>query len=292
LRFSTRTELARPFAEVMLGDNGYWSAIAAGSAPAGGGTLLAAVEGTLYDGPWVLDENLRKLNALVKWSGADVRIGLSGYTAAWTATDQVPERAIADGRIQRLGFIDPDLENSATRVALNLEGGRAAASWSAYAILSRLKLTSNFTYLLDNPEDGDQFIQRDRRVGLNFECDVRKRHAHRAAPPSRSRAVLACTAVQAVRVRLECHDDPEDRVACRRLNDRCTAFTRGRRTVQLDRVTEKRCGAVAFGDVAGDDVSRRVAPNRTETERTVYVRHVLLHECGPAGSRLLGSPIW
>jgi hypothetical protein len=34
---------------------------------------------------------------------------------------------------------------------------------SAYTIRSTLDLYNNFTYFLDDPENGDQFLQRDRR---------------------------------------------------------------------------------------------------------------------------------
>ncbi len=173
LRFATRTRFERPFAEVQGGQFGYLRGLAGGSASLAGGDLLAVVEGTLSNGPWDLDEDLQKFNSLAKWSGDGVRVGLSAYTARWNATDQVPERAIADGSIGRFGFIDPDLGGRSTRIALNLEGGGDRTTWSAYAIRSSFSLTSNFTYFLDDPVGGDQFIQRDRRWVLGGSLDHR-----------------------------------------------------------------------------------------------------------------------
>lgn len=163
MAFVTRSRVAAPFAEVTGGSFGYWRALAVGSKDIGSGAVLAALEGTLSNGPWVLDEDLRKVNALLKYSASDWSIGLSGYTSRWNSTDQVPERAIASGLIPRRGFIDPDLGGSAGRLALTFTGDFGATRVSAYAILSRLQLTSNFTYFLDNPTDGDQFRQVDRR---------------------------------------------------------------------------------------------------------------------------------
>jgi len=163
LAFTTRSRLDRPFVEATGGSFGYWRALAAGSADVGGGTVLAGVEGTFSNGPWVLDENLRKGNALLKYSAADWSLGLSGYAARWTSTDQVPERAIASGLIPRLGFIDPELGGRAGRVALTFNGSFGDTKVAAYALASRLRLTSNFTYLLDDPVNGDQFRQVDRR---------------------------------------------------------------------------------------------------------------------------------
>jgi outer membrane receptor protein involved in Fe transport len=171
LRFATRTRFERPFAEVQAGQFGYLRGLAGGSTALGSGDLLGIFEGTLSNGPWDLDEDLQKFNSLVKWSTPAVRVGLSAYTARWNATDQVPERAIADGTIGRFGFIDPDLGGSSTRISLNLDGTGERTRWSAYAIRSSFSLTSNFTYLLDDPVNSDQFIQRDRRwvVGGSFD---------------------------------------------------------------------------------------------------------------------------
>lgn len=163
MRYVTRTRLAQPLAEVTAGSFGYRRALLAGSIDTGEGALLGALEGAIADGPWVLDERQRKINGLVKYSAADWSLGLSGYANSWTATDQVPERAIAAGLIARNGFIDPDLGGRAGRIALTFNGRFGATQVAAYALGSRLELTSNFTYLLDDPTDGDEFRQVDRR---------------------------------------------------------------------------------------------------------------------------------
>lgn len=179
LAFQTKREIDAPFAQVTGGSFGYARALVAGSGRAGDGTLLAALDGTVSNGPWVLNERLRKLNGLVKYSGGIAQdgwsVGLSGYGAKWQATDQVPERAIASGLIPRLGFIDGDLGGKTTRLALNFQHNSDHLTASAYAIHYRFRLTSNFTYLLDDPVDGDEFQQRDQRqiVGGSLRYRVR-----------------------------------------------------------------------------------------------------------------------
>ena len=173
------------------GSFGYWRGLTAGSTEVGPATLLAAVEGTLSAGPWVLDERGRKLNTLLKYSAADWSLGLSGYFNRWTSTDQVPERAVRSGLTSPLGAIDPDLGGKAVRLALTFNGSLGAARLSAYAIGSRLRLTSNFTYFLDDPVNGDEFRQVDRRgvfggsvaheikgetISLRFGADARWDH--------------------------------------------------------------------------------------------------------------------
>jgi outer membrane receptor protein involved in Fe transport len=102
-----------------------------------------------------------------------------GYSGKWTATDQVPKRAVDAGRIGRFGSLDPSDGGNSTRASLSLEWSRAYADGTfqlnAYAVRSRLDLFSNFTYFLAHPSDlgdpvnGDQFRQSEKRglAGLN-----------------------------------------------------------------------------------------------------------------------------
>lgn len=167
IRFTTVDRLDRPFAEFTAGAFGYYRGLVAGSFAAGNGDVLLGLDGTLSNGVWELDENLEKVNGLLKYSqGTAVRgfsIGLTAYDASWRATDQVPERAIRSGLIGRFGNIDPFLLNSTTRIGVTGEAQLGATAINAYATHYRLTLNSNFTYLLDDPVNGDQFQQRDRR---------------------------------------------------------------------------------------------------------------------------------
>lgn len=161
--FRTVDRIARPYAELTIGEFGYARALAAGSMPVGGADLLIGIDGTVSNGPWVLDENLEKVNGLIKLSGANWQLGGTIYHADWTSSDQVPQRAVADGLIPRFGFIDPDLGGRTTRIGVNGRAEVGGLSLSAYAIHYRFRLTSNFTYFLDDPVNGDEFQQRDRR---------------------------------------------------------------------------------------------------------------------------------
>ncbi len=163
VKFTTASRLAAPLAELTAGSFGYYRALAAGSGAVGGGDLLLALDGTLSNGPWTLDEKLRKVNALVKYSGGDWNLGLTGYRATWNATDQVPERAIDSGLIGRFGNIDPYLGGATTRIGLTGNGRFGSTEVNLFALYYRFRLTSNFTYFLDDPVDGDEFQQRDQR---------------------------------------------------------------------------------------------------------------------------------
>ncbi|MDB5713583.1 MAG: TonB-dependent receptor [Sphingomonadales bacterium] len=167
VKFTTVDRLTSPMIEVTAGSYGYFRALAAGSEDFGSGDLLVALDGTLSNGPWVLDEKLRKVNALVKLSGGTAdhgwSLGLTGYHATWNSTDQVPQRAITSRLITRFGNIDDKLGGETTRIGLTANGHFGATELNLYALYYRFRLTSNFTYFLDDPVNGDEFQQRDQR---------------------------------------------------------------------------------------------------------------------------------
>lgn len=167
VKFKTIDTLDRPIAEAQIGSYGYYRGLVAGSVRLGDGNLLAGVNGTISNGPWVLDEKLRKINALVKYSSGDADRGydveFNGYRSTWQSTDQVPERAVDSGLIDRFGNIDSYLGGATTRLSLSAQGHHGHTQVSAFALYYRFRLTSNFTYFLDDPVHGDEFQQKDQR---------------------------------------------------------------------------------------------------------------------------------
>jgi TonB dependent receptor/TonB-dependent Receptor Plug Domain len=164
--------LDAPFVQFTLGEGHFKRAVGGASfTVAPEITLLGAAEVQRNDGPWTVDENLKKQNAVFTLSGGTAASGWStsamAYRSRWTATDQVPQRAIDTGLIGRFDSLDPTTGGSTSRASLSSEWHHGSAlgrsKVSVYAIRYRLDLNSNFTYLLDRPADGDQFKQQDKR---------------------------------------------------------------------------------------------------------------------------------
>ncbi|MCC7265506.1 MAG: TonB-dependent receptor [Candidatus Latescibacteria bacterium] len=153
------------------GQVGYARALVADNAAIGSDNLVWAGAFERNDGPWDLSEQARKLDGLLRYARGNELRGLTlsaaGYHNDWNATDQVPQRAIAAGLIDRWGYIDPTDGGTSRRYALSADwhSRSAAGTWRilAYALRYDLDLYSNFAYFLDDPEHGDQFEQRDRR---------------------------------------------------------------------------------------------------------------------------------
>ena len=166
--FSYYQRLPEPFVQATLGEHGYLRGVAAASADIGNGVLTGAVDGTSYEGPWQLDEDLTQTKLFLGYGLrlglAEAQIALHGYEGEWNATDQIPRRAVRSGLVDRTGFIDPDLGGDTRRLGvvarLEADGWRAGA----YRLGYDFTLFSNFTYLLDDPLLGDEFEQRDDRT--------------------------------------------------------------------------------------------------------------------------------
>lgn len=160
-----------PLAQVEAGAQGWGRGLVAASPRVGSGSVLAALEASRNDGPWARPDDYRKINAVLRYSRGDQRNGFSvtgmGYSGSWNATDQIPSRAIASGRLDRLAGIDGSTGGDTARYTLSADLQRTSAvsmtRATVYVTRYRLNLFSNFTYFLDDPEHGDQFEQADRR---------------------------------------------------------------------------------------------------------------------------------
>ena len=171
----TTAETLAPFAKVEAGAFGFLRGVGGGSVELGSGDLLVAAETQFYNGPWVLDEDLERFSGLIKYStrGDDsaVSVQLNGYNSTWNSTDQIPQRAIESALIDRFGNIDPDLGGKTTRIGAVANGSAGSTRFNAFATFYDFRLVSNFTYFLENPLDGDQFVQADRRWVLGGSVD-------------------------------------------------------------------------------------------------------------------------
>jgi hypothetical protein len=163
--------LDRKVAKVEGGGGRFGRALFAASTPVGRGHLLYAGEAYHSDGPWVRPDDFRKLNGVLRYSRGDQQNGFSltamGYDGRWNSTDQIPQRAVDDGRLDRFGLVDDTDRGETHRFTLAGEWRRSTGAGltvvKGYAIDYGLDLFSNFTYFLDDPERGDQFEQKDDR---------------------------------------------------------------------------------------------------------------------------------
>jgi outer membrane receptor protein involved in Fe transport len=174
--------LAQGIASLSAGSFGYRRGVVANSVRLGGGTLLGALEVGRNDGPWQVPEGVRKSTGVLRYSEGTADDGYNvtamAYRNRWQATDQVPQRAVASGLIDRFGSLDPTDGGDSARTSLSFamrkrtgapDGDDGRFAFNAYAVHSTLSLFSDFTYALAHPDGSDQFNQRERRdmIGAN-----------------------------------------------------------------------------------------------------------------------------
>jgi hypothetical protein len=189
-RLSTFRVLPKSMLKIGIGQDGFRQVLVADSIDTGSGSLLYAAQGHVYDGPWVdVNEDLQRLNGVLRYSnqddsGTEWDLTLMGYDASWNSPDQIAQRAIDSGLIDRLGSLDATIGGETSRYSVSgsllhpLSNNRQLHA-HAYVIDYDLDLFSNFTYLLDDPVNGDQFEQVDRRMVLGGDLSYRWSGSHR-----------------------------------------------------------------------------------------------------------------
>ncbi len=135
---------------------------------------LFAGEGYYTNGPFLNDNRYLRGNLLGKATlnplGRDeLSVTATFHKAQWNGSGEIPLRAVQDGSLDRFGSIDPSEGGNTIRSTTRLNyhydttaGGRFFAN--AYAQSYKFDLFTNFTFFLEDPVNGDGFLQSDRRV--------------------------------------------------------------------------------------------------------------------------------
>jgi outer membrane receptor protein involved in Fe transport len=102
-------------------------------------------------------------------AASSVTVGEMSYAGNWNGSGQIPARAVEEGLIGRFGSIDPGEGGNTARhqvfAALKLRPTETSElRLSSYAASYRFNLFSNFTLFFDDPLNGDEIEQIDRRV--------------------------------------------------------------------------------------------------------------------------------
>jgi hypothetical protein len=163
--------LDRPIVSLRGGSFDYSRFLGAVSPKVGQGNVLAAFEYERDNGPWVYPNGRRKYNGVLRYSQGDARSGLSltfmGFSHDWHSTDQVPLRAVQSGLIDRFGYIEDSDRGDTFRYSGALDWQRSSTNDStrvtAYVQRYGVQLFHNFTYFMNDPVNGDQFEQFERR---------------------------------------------------------------------------------------------------------------------------------
>ncbi|MBC7886923.1 MAG: TonB-dependent receptor plug domain-containing protein [Ferruginibacter sp.] len=141
-------------------------------------SLYFAGEASFTKGFFESPQNFNRFNGMLKYHGSISRKStltamLTGFTSKWNASGQIPDRAVADGMIGFYGAID-DTEGGKTSrynaniaLATNLKNGAVLRNQMYYTHYE-FKLFSNFTFFKEDPVNGDQIRQAEKRNLLGY----------------------------------------------------------------------------------------------------------------------------
>ena len=126
------------------------------------------------DGPFLSPQRLQRWNAFAHFESLfnrqkdRVEINASHFGSTWYASGQIPERAVRSGSISRFGAIDDTEGGTTHRSELDLKlthyiSADRYIKNGFYLTSYDFDLYSNFTFFLNNPEDGDQIRQKESR---------------------------------------------------------------------------------------------------------------------------------
>ncbi|MBQ8224193.1 MAG: TonB-dependent receptor plug domain-containing protein [Bacteroides sp.] len=127
----------------------------------------------LTDGYFDAPQQFQRLNLMGKYTyrNNDSRfsIMLSHFNSQWSASGQIPWRAVKRGLIGRFGALDDTEGGNTARSDLNITylqtfGNGAELSGNAWLSHYRFNLYSNFTFFLNDADNGDQINQREGRL--------------------------------------------------------------------------------------------------------------------------------
>ena len=176
--FKTFDELEQSFVKLEGGMFGHFRTVAGidllnSKTGAGKSSAYIAGEYNYNRGYFDAPQHFNRMNIMGKYTtqlAADkqLSISLSGFSSNWDASGQIPERAVAQGLIGRFGELDPETGNT-FRYNLNIQYQQAINEHSmfksnAYIAYYDFDLTSNFTFFLNDPINGDQIRQKEKRI--------------------------------------------------------------------------------------------------------------------------------
>ncbi len=134
------------------------------------------------DGPTINKQNFNRLNVFGKYnlalsSATQLTASLSAFSSKWDASGQIPERAVADGTIDRFGAIDPTEGGNTERYNANIllaHKFKNGMLWENQAYYSRyiFNLYSNFTFYLNDAINGDGIQQAESRNIFGYSSKI------------------------------------------------------------------------------------------------------------------------
>ena len=182
--FQTRSVLEENFAKIEGGQFGTFRTVTGINLFSQKNERTTGYLGTEFfrtDGFVESPQNFNRVNIFSKVSrrlknNDNLTAGTSFFTSRWDASGQIPNRAIITGLITRFGSIDDTEGGETSRFNIFLKHNHQFENGGyfnhqAYAIHYRFDLFSNFTFFLNDPDNGDQIRQKESRMIYGYKAN-------------------------------------------------------------------------------------------------------------------------
>lgn len=133
----------------------------------------------LTDGVFDSPQDFNRINVLGRYNfnnfdDEELTISISHFQSKWNASGQIPQRAVDQGLISRFGAIDDTEGGITSRSNIWLNHRKQLSEHQelktkAYLSRYNFELYSNFTFFLEDPENGDQIRQQEGRTIIGAE---------------------------------------------------------------------------------------------------------------------------
>lgn len=132
------------------------------------------------NGPFQNSEDLSRFNfwgrGNFSWKNWETLLTASVYRSEWNASGQIPVPLVEEGLLDRFGSLDPTEGGKSNRYQFfgdfTWKGSSAQkVKIKPYFYYYDLSLFSNFTFFLNDPINGDQINQRDKREVAGFKSE-------------------------------------------------------------------------------------------------------------------------
>ena len=188
--FKTKNYLDNSFVKLEGGTYGYFRTVVGldllgkAGAARGEGAYIAGEYGynrSYFD----KSQDFNRINLTGKYTkqiGANklLAITLSGFRSGWSASGQIPERAVEQGLIDRFGELDNE-SGLTSRYHANIQYTQSidrntTFKTNLYAGYYDFSLYSNFTFFLTDTLRGDQIHQQESRIFAGYNASLSNKH--------------------------------------------------------------------------------------------------------------------
>jgi outer membrane receptor protein involved in Fe transport len=187
VKFETTAALRNNFLTLESGQFDSYRSVAAVNllgekAAARGQSAYVAGESMFSNGYFESPQNFKRFNLFGKFrtlyeDGKILTLSASRFSSSWLASGQIPDRAISAGSLGFFGAIDPTEGGQTQRTNLNIQHVQTIRdqTWFSNQIFLNqydFELYSNFTFFLEDPTNGDQIRQRERRNLIGYKSTI------------------------------------------------------------------------------------------------------------------------